>query len=56
MSWFQEVLQAVFLFALAFVVIPVGIFTADLLKDYYRKEEYKNDMGRNSRGHSGRQG
>lgn len=49
MTAFQEVLYTVGLFVLFLVVVPVGIFADDLLKNYYIKEAYKNDMGRNSR-------
>lgn len=34
MTAFQEVLYTVALFGLFFIVIPVGVFTADLLKNY----------------------
>lgn len=48
MTAFQEVLYTVALFGLFLIVIPVGVFTADLLKNYYNKEAYKNDMARRS--------
>ena len=46
MDVFREVLQAVVLFVLAMIAIPVGIFMADLIKDYHKKEVYKNDLAR----------
>lgn len=48
MTAFQEVLYTVALFSLFLIVIPVCVFTAGLLKNYYNKEDYKNDMARHS--------
>ena len=42
MTALQEVLYTVALFALFFIVIPVGVFTADLLKNYINKKEKKS--------------
>lgn len=43
MSAFQEVIYTLFVFVMFLIVIPVGIFTADIIKDYYFKEENKHE-------------
>jgi hypothetical protein len=43
MSALHEVFQTVALFGLFFIVIPVGIFTADIIKNYYFKEANKHE-------------
>lgn len=43
----QEVFRAVGLFSLFFIVIPVGVFAAGLIINYY-KEVTKNDLARHS--------
>lgn len=39
MTAFQEVIYTVGLFVLFLLVIPVGVFTADLVKNYFKKEK-----------------
>lgn len=43
MTALQEVLKAASLFCLFFIVIPVVVFTIDIIKDYRRKEEKNRD-------------
>lgn len=43
MTAFQEVLYTVALFGLFFIVIPVGVFTADLLKNYIKKRRQNHE-------------
>lgn len=43
LSALQEVLRTLGAFALFLIVIPVGIFTADIIKNYYFKEANKHE-------------
>lgn len=43
LSALQEVISTLGAFALFFIVIPVGIFTADIIKNYYFKEANKHE-------------
>lgn len=44
MTAFQEVLYTVALFGLFFIVIPVGVFTADIVKNYYKKQKSRRNF------------
>ena len=44
MTAFQEVLHTVALFGLFFIVIPVGVFTADLLKNYFKNQKSRRNF------------
>lgn len=44
MTALQEVLHAVALFGLFFIVIPVGVFTADLLKNYFKNQKSRRNF------------
>lgn len=39
----SEVLTTIGLFGLFFIVIPVAVFTTDIIKDYRRKEAKRRD-------------
>jgi len=39
MSALQEIIHATTLFVLALVIIPVGVFAADIIKNYIKKGE-----------------
>ena len=43
MSALQEVSHALALFGLFFIVIPVGVFTADLVKNYIKKRRQNHE-------------
>lgn len=43
MTAFQEVLYTVALFGLFLIVIPVGVFAADLVKNYIKKRRKNNE-------------
>ena len=40
MSELQEILRDSFLFLLALVITPTGIFLSDILENYYREERF----------------
>lgn len=44
MTAFQEVFYTVVLFGLFFIVIPVGVFTADLLKNYFKNQKSRRNF------------
>lgn len=44
MTAFQEVLYTVALFGLFLIVIPVGVFTADLLKNYFKNQKSRRNF------------
>lgn len=43
MSALQEVAQSLALFGLFLIVIPVGVFTADLVKNYIKKRRQNHE-------------
>ena len=54
MSAMHEALREIGIFAFWMIFVPVLIFTAGIIKGYYRKERCEKNVGKNARQHSQR--
>lgn len=54
MSAMHEALREIGIFAFWMIFVPVLIFAAGIIKDYFRKERCEKNVGKNVRQHSQR--
>jgi hypothetical protein len=51
MSATQEALREIGIFAFWMIFVPVLVFTAGIIRDYFRKERCEKNVGKNARQH-----